>query len=391
MATIKGGAGTTARLISLDALRGLAVAGMILANSPGSWTLRYSQLDHAAWNGFTATDMVFPTFLFSVGMAVALSFPRPFSDADKARAWSKLAKRTLSLIGLGLLLNFLAGLSLAHLRIPGILQRIGLCYAIGTALVLLTLRRRDDGLAAIDRGVVLGAILVLLAGYWALLTFVPVPGYGAGRLDPAGSLTAFVDRSLWTVPHLWPYGTDAAGNVVYDPEGLLSTLPATVNVLIGMLAGVAWKRAPEQRTAFAIGGAGVLLIVAGLLIDPVFPINKRIWTSSFALLSSGIGAVLLCLLTLALESRTMRTVATPLRVLGGNAMLAFVLSILLGIFSTYHVFKGGTETPQAWGQEMAEKIIAAPMLASLACAVAILVLITALIWPLHRRAIHWRL
>jgi len=391
MANSKGGAGTSSRLISLDVLRGLAVAGMILANSPGAWSLRYEQLDHAPWNGFTATDMVFPTFLFSVGAAVALSFPRPFSDADRARAWSKLIKRTLSLIGLGLLLNFLAHLHLSTLRLPGILQRIGLCYAFGTGLVLLTVKRREDGLAAVNRGVVAGAILALLVGYWALLRFVPVPGYGAGHLDPAGNLTAYVDRTIWTVPHLWPYGTDPAGAVVYDPEGLLSTLPATANLLIGILAGTAWKRAPERRTALLIGGAGVALIVVGLLLDPVFPINKRIWTSSFALLSSGVSAVLLSLLTLALESRTARTIATPLRVLGGNAMLAFVLSILLGIFSTYHVFKGGTQTPQAWGMEIAQSLIPAPMLASLACAIAILVFITALIWPLHKRAIHWRL
>ncbi|MBW8745350.1 MAG: DUF1624 domain-containing protein [Sphingomonas sp.] len=381
----------TQRLISLDALRGLAVAGMILANSPGSWTLRYEQLDHAPWNGFTATDMVFPTFLFSVGAAVALSFPRPFSAADKARAWSKLIKRTLSLIALGLFLNFLAHLHLSTLRIPGILQRIGLCYAIGAGLVLLTARRRSDGLAAVNRGAVAAAIAVLLVGYWALLSFVPVPGYGAGHLDQAGNLAAYVDRMVWTVPHLWPYGTDAAGAVVYDPEGLLSTLPATANLLFGILAGTAWKRMPGERTALLIGGAGAVLIVAGLLLDPVFPINKRIWTSSFALFSSGVSAVLLCLLTFALESAAARTIATPLRVLGGNAMLAFVLSILLGIFGEYKILSGGTQTPQGWGLAVAEKVIAAPMLASLACAIAILALITALIWPLHKRAIHWRL
>jgi len=381
----------TQRLISLDALRGLAVAGMILANSPGSWTLRYEQLDHAPWNGFTATDMVFPTFLFSVGAAVALSFPRPFSAADKARAWSRLIKRTLSLIALGLFLNFLAHLHLSTLRIPGILQRIGLCYAIGAGFVLLTARRRSDGLAAVNRGAVAGAIAVLLVGYWALLRFVPVPGYGAGHLDQAGNLAAYVDRIVWTVPHLWPYGTDAAGAVVYDPEGLLSTLPATANLLFGILAGTAWKRMPGERTALLIGGAGAVLIVAGLLLDPIFPINKRIWTSSFALFSSGVSAVLLCLLTFALESRIARMIATPLRVLGGNAMLAFVLSILLGIFGEYKILSGGTQTPQGWGLAMAEKVIAAPMLASLACAIAILALITAVIWPLHKRAIHWRL
>ena len=381
----------TQRLVALDALRGLAVAGMILANSPGSWTQIYEQLDHAPWHGFTATDMIFPTFLFSVGVAVALSFPRPFSDADKARTWSKLAKRALSLVGLGILLNFLAHLDLSTLRFPGILQRIGLCYAIGTGLVLLTVTRREDGLAQVNRGVVAGAVAILLVGYWALLTFVPVPGYGAGNLDPAGSLTAFIDRSVLTTAHMWKYGTDATGAIVYDPEGLLSTLPATANVLIGILAGTAWKRAPERRTALLIGGAGIVLIVAGILIAPVFPINKRLWTSSFALLSSGVGSVLLGLLTLALESALARTIATPLRVLGGNAILAFVLSVLLGIFSGKAILRGGTLTPQGWGMEIAQKFIAEPRLASAACAAAILVLITAAIWPLHKRAIHWRL
>ena len=381
----------TQRLIALDVLRGLAVAGMILANSPGSWTDIYDQLDHAAWNGFTATDMVFPTFLFSVGVAVGLSFPRALSDADKAKSWSRLIRRSLSLIAVGLCLNFLAHLHLSTLRIPGILQRIGLCYALATGLVLLTVRRRSDGLAAVNRGMVAGAIGVLLVGYWALLTFVPVPGHGAGQLDPAGSLTAFIDRSVWTTAHIWKYGTDAAGAVVYDPEGLLSTLPATANVLIGILAGTAWKQAPGRRTALMIGAAGVALIAAGLLADPVFPINKRLWTSSFALLSSGVGAVLLSLLMLALEKTVARMIATPLRVLGGNAMLAFVLSVLLDIFSTYDVFKGGTQTPQAWGMALARSFIAEPKLASLACAVAILLFITALIWPLHKRAIHWRL
>ena len=379
------------RLIALDVLRGLAVAGMILSNSPGSWSLRYAQLDHALWNGFTATDMVFPTFLFSVGMAVALSFPRPLSDADRMRSWGHVIRRSLTLIALGLFLNFLADLSLWHLRIPGILQRIGLCYGIGTSLILLTAKRREDGLAEINQPVVLSAIAALLIGYWALLTFVPVPGYGAGHLDPAGNLTAYIDRTIWTVPHLWAYGTDAAGAVVYDPEGLLSTLPATVNVLIGMLAGCAWKRAPVQRTAFLIAMAGVGLVIAGLAIDPLFPINKRIWTSSFALLSSGVSAVVVGLLVPALENAAVRTAAYPLRVLGGNAMLAFILSILLGIFSTYTIFRGGTMTPQAWGMDIAQRFIPVPMLASLACAIAILALITAAIWPLHRRAIHFRL
>jgi len=380
----------TKRVIALDALRGLAVAGMILANSPGSWIHLYEQLDHAAWNGFTATDMVFPTFLFSVGVAIGLSFPRRLTEEDRARSWSRLFRRTLALIALGLALNLLSSLSLAEWRLPGILQRIALCYAIGTGLVLLTARRRTDGHATINLAAIGAAILLLLLLYWALLTFVPVPGFGPGRLDPEGNLTAFLDRSLFSTEHLWSLGTNANGDVVYDPEGLLSTLPATVNVLIGVLAGWAWKQAPAARGMMVLAVAGILLVVAGLMLDPLFPINKRIWTSSFALLSSGVSMILFALLALLLRSHAAHVAAYPLRVLGGNATLAFVLSILLDIFSTYPVLRG-TQTPQAWGMALAQTMIADPKLASLACAVAILILITALLWPLHRRAIHFRL
>ncbi|WP_420138723.1 acyltransferase family protein [Sphingomonas sp.] len=381
----------TKRVIALDALRGLAVAGMILSTSPGSWSFLYEQLDHAAWNGFTATDMVFPTFLFSVGTAVGLSFPRALSDADRARSWSRLLRRTLALIALGLALNLLGSLSLTEWRLPGILQRIALCYAIGAGLVLATARRRGDGLATINLAAIGAAIILLLVSYWALLTFVPVPGFGPGRLDPEGNLTAFIDRSLFTTAHLWSLGTNANGDVVYDPEGLLSTLPATVNVLIGVLAGWAWKQAPTPRGMLVLGVAGALLVLGGLALDPLFPINKRIWTSSFALLSSGVSMILFALLALVLRSHTARIAAYPLRVLGGNATLAFVLSILLGIFSSYEIFRGGTQTPQAWGMALAHAIIPDPKLASLACAIAILILITGLLWPLHRRAIHFRL
>ncbi|WP_442680629.1 acyltransferase family protein [Sphingomonas sp. ASY06-1R] len=381
----------TKRVIALDALRGLAVAGMILANSPGSWIHLYEQLDHAAWNGFTATDMVFPTFLFSVGVAVGLSFPRALSETDRARSWSRLVRRTLALIGLGLALNLLGSLSVTEWRLPGILQRIGLCYAIGAGLVLLSARRRDDGLATISVATIGGAIVVLLMVYWALLTFVPVPGFGPGRLDPAGNLTAFIDRAIFTTRHLWSLGTDADGTVVYDPEGLLSTLPATANVLIGVLAGWAWKQAPTLRGMLVLAVAGALLVVGGLAFDPLVPINKRIWTSSFALLSSGVSMILFALLALALRSHAARIAAYPLRVLGGNATLAFVLSILLGIFSSYPIFRAGTQTPQAWGMALAQTIVADPKIASLLCALAILMLILALLWPLHRRAIHFRL
>jgi predicted acyltransferase len=379
------------RLVALDALRGAAVAGMILATSPGSWSDAYAPLQHAHWDGATATDMVFPTFLFAVGMAIGLSFPRSLTRSDRRSLWTRLLRRIATLIALGLFLQLLPSFDVAHLRLPGILQRIALCYGLGVACAVWTARQRDSNRASLNPTVIAAIALVLLVGYWLVMASVPLGGFGAGRYDPEGNLAAVIDRALFTVPHLWPYGTDAAGKVVYDPEGLLSTLPATVNVLIGMLAGYAWKAAPRSRALLVLALAGAALVGAGLLIDPIFPINKRIWTSSFALLSSGVSALLLASLAALSGSSAGRVLFRPLLVLGGNAIAAFVLSQLLGVFSGLPLLHNGTETPQAWGFALARSIIPDPRLASLLCALGILALITALLWPLHRRAVHFRL
>lgn len=301
--------GLPTRLISLDVLRGLAVAGMILVVSPGDWGAAYHQLQHADWNGWTLADMVFPTFLFSVGIALGLSFPRAWqTSADRQLFWRRIMRRTALLILLGLALEAtynwalvytgspLGRPSLAYLRIPGILQRIALCYLLAAAVLILTARSTDDGRAALRPLAIATLIGAILLGYWALLRFVPTPGFGPDRLDAEGYLGGYIDRAVFTVPHLWPLGwAHPGGPVVYDPEGLLSTLPATGNVLLGALAGWAWRRHPH-RAALTIGVAGVALLAAGLLLDPMFPINKRIWTSSFVVFSGGFSAVVLALL-----------------------------------------------------------------------------------------------
>jgi len=371
----------TGRLVPLDWLRGLAVAGMILVTSPGSWDHAWRQLQHAPWDGWTLADMVFPTFLFSVGFALALGF-----RGSVPGVWGRVMRRTLLLILLGLLLNALPYFDLPHLRIPGILQRIALCYALAASLLLLTARSGTDGKTELNRTAVAIAVLVLLVGYWLLLMLIPVPGIGAGHVDSANNLPAFVDRTIFSVDHLWPYGL-TAGVVTYDPEGLLSTLPATVNVLIGILAAGLWRRGTS--TAW-LALAGVLLFVAGLALDPLFPINKRIWTSSFALLSSGFSLTLLAVLMLLPASRAIDTLTTPFRILGGNAILAFVLSQLLSAFGGLPILAGG-RTPQNWGYGIATSIIPDANLASFACALAILTLVVLLVAPLHRRRIHLRL
>jgi len=349
---------------------------------------------------------VFPAFLFGVGMALALPFPKVLDEpGERARLWRRVVRRGLGLIVLGLMLNWLteakdsiwfhdpgAG-TLAHVRIPGVLQRIALCYLIGVVLIVTTARKDADGRRAIDPRAIVIAAAALLLGYWTLMTFVPVPGFGAGRLDQAGNLAAYIDRAAFTPMHMWRYGSlEWAGPVLFDPEGLLSTLTATVNLLFGVLAAVAWQRAPAGAP-LRIAAAGAALMAAGLLLYPVFPVNKLIWTSSFALVSGGFSALVLAAIMLAMRSDAAARIAAPLRVLGGNAVLAFTLSILLGIFGNLPILRRGEAwiTPQEWGDGIALGLFGEPYIASLACACAILALITLAIWPLHRRSVHLRL
>ncbi|CAN7533642.1 acyltransferase family protein [Caulobacter sp. LjRoot300] len=386
------------RIVALDVLRGLAVAGMILVTSPGSWDRAYAPLKHAAWRGWTPADLVFPTFLFCVGMAIGLSVPRlRAGEATSAALWLKVARRTALLILLGLALNALPSFDLAHLRIPGVLQRIGLCYALASAICILPAKAEAGGALRLNLGAVVLAVVVLLVGYWALLTFTPVPGFGADRWDSQGALPAFIDRAVFTIPHLWPYGTTEGVGVTYDPEGLLSTLPATVNVLLGAVAAAFLARAsdrPEGRVLAALFALGAALIVVGLALDPIVPVNKRIWTPSFALFSSGASLVALIGLHLVLRARAAQLAAWPLKVLGGNAILAFVVSQVLGAcagLTVQHRTGVPDLTPQGFGFETAQRLTADPYLASFLCALAILALITAAIAPLDRRGIHLRL
>ena len=236
-------------------------------------------------------------------------------------------------------------------------------------------------------------IITILIGYWLLLILVPVPGFGAGVLTPAGNLSGFVDRTLFTEPHLWPLGSATASRpATYDPEGALSTLPATANALFGILAAWTLRRYPKSAVRY-IAAAAALLVVAGIALDPLLVINKRMWTSSFAIISSGISALVLSALIVVLQVRSAALVLTPFRVLGGNAVLAFLLSTLMSRISGFSLLPEGGRliAPQLWGYHRAWGIVPNAQLASLLCAVAVLVLVTAVIWPLHRRAIHFRL
>jgi len=304
------------RLVSLDVFRGITIAAMILVNDPGNWSAVYPPLLHAEWNGWTPTDLVFPFFLFIMGVAMEFSFASRQTDQAPSDPLRKsivvhVFYRAAIIFALGLFLHLLPFFPWHRMRIMGVLQRIALCYLFAALLTLKT------GVKA--RIVVIGS---LLFGYWALMTLVPVPGYGRGQLDQDGNLAAYIDRTLMA-GHTW--------KLTWDPEGLLSTLPAIATTLLGGFAG-GWLRssAKRQRKILGLIVAGVAGLALGELWNLWFPINKNIWSSSYVVFTSGFACLLLALCYWLIEVKNWsRGWVMPFLVFGKNAIAAFVLSILL--------------------------------------------------------------
>lgn len=377
------------RLVSLDVYRGLTIAGMILVTDPGTYSAVYWPLLHASWNGWTPTDMIFPSFLFISGVAMTFSFvARTTRGETRPQLALHLFRRAALLIVIGLLLNGFPFFHLRTLRIPGILQRIALCYLIGGLLYLACgrkpIRTRVSILAAV--------IFAILAGYWALLKFFPVPGFGPGRLDSLGNLPAYIDRAVFGIDHMWAYGLTPGYGVTYDPEGLLSTFPALTLLLAGILAGE-WLRTQSSpvRKALAILAVGIVLLLAGRLLDPFLPINKRLWTTTFALFSIGFSMIAFSVCYWVVDIRRWRWWTTPALTLGTNAIFTFVLSTI--ITSLFDVIRVGSEqlTLHAWGYSHLFLSWLSPVRASLAYALAIVGLNLAIVSVLYRRRIFLRI
>jgi predicted acyltransferase len=276
------------RLISLDALRGLAVAGMILVTDPGTYSAVYWPLLHAQWDGATPTDMIFPAFLFAVGVAIPFAFAsRVERGQNRARLARHVLVRSIIIFFIGLAINGFPDYNLHTIRIPGVLQRIALCYLCGS-LIYLGIGRTDGEKTRSQESqrimVLAGIAAFLLAAYWALLKLVPVPGFGPGRLDSMGNVGAYLDRSIFGIRHLWVWGITPGFGVTFDPEGLLSTIPAISTLMIGMLAGD-WLRTDHARPrkVLTLAGVGIILVLIGWLLQPLLPLNKKLWTSTFAL------------------------------------------------------------------------------------------------------------
>ena len=262
----------SSRLTSLDAFRGFTIAAMVLVNNPGDWGNLYAQLAHAQWHGWTFTDTIFPFFLFIGGVSMAFSLGRlAEAGADKPRLLAKLAKRAMLIFLIGFTLNFVPYFNLDTVRIPGVLQRIALVTLLAAPIVVYCPWRAR-----------LAVIAGLVAIYSVLMVWVPVPGIGAGVLEPGKDFGSYIDRMLLD-GHLW------AQAKTWDPEGIVSTLPALASQLFGVLTG-RWLRTSVPRTEQIVWMllAGLLFLALGSVFDSIhMPINKSLWTPSYTLLMTG--------------------------------------------------------------------------------------------------------
>jgi predicted acyltransferase len=299
------------RLASLDAFRGFAIALMILVNSPGDSGAVYSHLSHVDWNGWTFADAVFPSFLFIVGVSIVFSFAKQEEKGIRNSAFMvRLLRRTIILFALGLFINMFPAFHLSEIRIPGVLQRIALCYFFASLIVL----------KADLRGRILW-LIGLLVSYWLMMRFIPVPGIGAGVLEPGKNFAAWVD-SYFLSGHMWSY---YAGK--WDPEGIVSTIPAIATTLFGVLAGQ-WLRSslPDRRRVAGMVCAGVVLLAAGYILDRWLPINKSIWTSTFSIFMAGMALVCLAFFYWLIDVEDFSRWAKPFIIFGLNPITVYVLS-----------------------------------------------------------------
>jgi predicted acyltransferase len=370
------------RLLSLDAFRGLTIVGMILVNNPGDWGQMYSPLGHAEWFGWTPTDLVFPFFLFIVGTSLAYSLRKYVHGAEiDAAVYWRIVRRTivLMLLGWGMgvsyrVFNYLwsdaESVSFENLRYPGVLVRIALVYFAASFIVLFLGFRAQVALT-----------MVLLLGYWALLGWLPDPHNYESNLSPEGNVVRIVDHAVIGENHTYTRGQTEKT----DPEGLLSTLPAIVTALFGYWSGLLiQRRGANEKTVLVMIVAGAAIFALGLLWGQWFPISKKLWTSSFVLLTAGLAMVVLAGCLLKFDVWGWRRLARPWEIVGVNAIFVFVASglvaQLLGIIKVDGISLHGwlySKLFTSW--------ISVPPLASLAYAVATVAIWWLILWAMSRR------
>lgn len=363
------------RLVSLDAFRGATIALMVLVNTAGDYRHVYAPLQHSEWNGWTITDVVFPSFLWIVGVSLTLSFARRVAQgASKARLFRQVLRRALILYALGLVIYGFPRYDLSTLRLLGVLQRIAICYLIASAIYLTTR----------VRGQVLW-LIGLLASYWMLMTLVPVPGYGPGDLRPDHNLENYIDRMV--------LGAHNYGGGTWDPEGILSTLPSIATALFGILCGhlLRMKRDLAERTVWLFF-AGNLLLALGLVFDTWLPINKKLWTTSFSVFMAGLDFVVFAIFIWIVDRLGYKKAVRPFVILGMNAIAIYMASEMIDVI--LHFIRWGTPPAvmslRTWIYNTLFAPLASPINASLLYAIAYVLLMFAIAYAMYRRRWFWK-
>ncbi|MGH9900346.1 MAG: acyltransferase family protein [Pyrinomonadaceae bacterium] len=363
------------RMLSLDVFRGVTIAGMVLVNNPGTWSAIYDPLEHAAWHGWTPTDFVFPFFLFIVGVSITLAFARRVEQGgDKRDLVLKIIRRSLIIFALGIFLHGFPFFNFAELRIPGVLQRIAVCYFFASLIFLKTDWRGQA---------IIGAALLLI--YWFLMTVIPVPGFGAGDLGKEGNLAAYIDRMVFGLDHIWKQAK------VYDPEGLLSTVPAVSTTLAGVLTGH-WLRSPRTPLEKAGGMffAGACAVALGWAWGFWFPVNKPLWTSSYVVFTAGMALQFLAFCYWLVDIKRYERWAKPFVIFGVNALALFVFSGLLSDLLGLWKIPRADGTPGSLQTFIYERLFASwaePINASLLYAVGYVLFWLGLMTILYRKRI----
>lgn len=315
------------RLISLDAFRGFTIAAMIMVNNPGTWSDVYAPLLHAKWHGLTPTDLIFPFFIFIVGVSIALAYSKRLeAETPKAGMYKKIVLRSLKIFGVGIFLALYPKFHFADLRVAGVLQRIAIVFLI-CAILYLTTKWKTQAIIG-------GALLIV---YWLAMVFIPTPGLGVVSLEPGLNIAAWVDSFL--LPGRMWQGT-------WDPEGLLSTVPAFAGGISGMLAGhIILSKNDDLKKVVWLFLAGFVSFVIGYLWSWNFPLNKNLWTSSFVLVTSGLASMTLAASIYVVDILG-RTRYTKIGIIfGANAISVYVLAGLLGyVFRSVELFGASIKT-----------------------------------------------
>ena len=371
---------TSSRLVSLDVFRGATIAGMMLVNNPGDWGHIYAPWKHAPWDGWTYTDTIFPFFLWIVGVAMMFSFGKRIERGDDKGALAMhVLRRSAIIFALGMFLaGFPFGLAFGHhfsvsvIRIPGVLQRIAVCYLV-SGLLVLNLSYRAQ----------VAVLWSLLAGYWILVKTVNVPGYGVGVWTPKGNLAWFIDAHLLR-GHTWS-GAPALG---FDPEGIFSTIAAIATMMFGVFTGN-FLRQPrsreEQTNRMFFAGASLLLL--GLVCENWLPINKNMWTSSYAVFMAGLALICLACCFWLIDVRGVRWWSKPFEIYGQNAITVFLLSGIIGRLTALIKWPqgdGSLISLKSWYYQTLFLPLGNPMVASFAHSIAFVLGLYCIAYALHR-------